>query len=174
MPHIPSNDYGTWRRLRVVEFKSQFVDYPDPDNQYEYQKDIDLSDKLEAMKETFMSIIIKYYKIYHTIGLKEPEEVLAYTKSYQQKNDFYMEFAEDIIEETENKKDIVKIEELYNMFKNWYKESQGDSKCPARKNLKEYIERRYGKYNNGWRNIKIKYVDEDDYNDDIEKEYETL
>ena len=89
-----------------------------------------------------MSILIKYYRIYKMNGLIEPDEVLAYTKNYQQKSD-YMEFIGDVVETTENEKDILRIDELYLMFKSWYKDTQGETKCPGRKDLKGYMEKKY-------------------------------
>jgi len=167
LPKINSNDGGTWRRIRVVEFQSRFEENPDPDSPYEYQKNKELPQKLHDYKEAFMSILIKYYRIYKIHGLKEPEEVLSYTKNYQQKSDYYMEFINDIVDMTESEKDILKIDELYLMFKSWYKDTQGETKCPGRKDLKSYMEKKYGTYKKGWTNMRIKIEDEDELQETI-------
>ena len=62
----------------VLPFKSEFVDNPTNPNQF--LKDPYLCEKLEEYGEAFMSILIHYYKKYSTDGLKEPKEVMKYTK----------------------------------------------------------------------------------------------
>jgi len=168
LPKIPSNDGGTWRRIRVVEFKSQFVDNPDNNDTNQYKADGTLPGRLETYKEAFMSILIRYYKNYKKNGLVEPPEVKAYTKKYKEKSDFYSEFINEFIEETNNNTDTIKLNDIYADFKNWFKECNGSqSKCPSRLSFKEQFEKKYGPYNNifGWRNLKRKY-NEDELNED--------
>ena len=45
LPFIPSNDGGTWRRLRVLEFLSKFVDNPEAPN--EFKIDTKLKEKIK-------------------------------------------------------------------------------------------------------------------------------
>jgi phage/plasmid-associated DNA primase len=45
----------------IVEFKSKFVNNPDPENPYEFRKDKYLSDKMQNWSETFMSILLCNY-----------------------------------------------------------------------------------------------------------------
>jgi P4 family phage/plasmid primase-like protien len=163
LPKIPSDDGGTWRRLRVVEFTSRFNDSPDPSDPRQFLIDPLLAVKLPTWKEALMYLLIEYYKIYKKNGLKEPKEVLACTKNYQVNNDIYAEFINENI--IENDKSILKIEEIFNYFKQWYKESYTSGSCPSKKELKEYMERKYGKYDQinprsnvkirGWRGISI-------------------
>ena len=43
---IQSNDEGTWRRIRVVDFESRFIDNPSSDpKDNEFKKDKDLKKK---------------------------------------------------------------------------------------------------------------------------------
>ena len=45
---LKSNDDGTWRRIRVVEFLSKFTENPvddDPDQPYQFKVDKKLEDK---------------------------------------------------------------------------------------------------------------------------------
>lgn len=163
LPKITSNDCGTWRRIRVVEFKSQFVDSPDINDINQYKADCELPSRLEEYKEAFMNILIKYYKNYKLNGLDEPDDVKQYTKEYQKNSDFYSEFFSEFLVETNNPKDIVKIDQVYSIFKNWYKECHGISKnSPARKNLKQQMEKRFGNYKNGWKQMKLKLEEDDD------------
>ena len=165
LPKIPSNDGGTWRRIRVVEFKSQFVDNPDETDINQYKADSSLPTKLSSFKEAFMSILIRYYKNYKTNGLQEPEAVKAYTKKYKEKSDYYSEFINEFVEETNNSSDAIKLNDIYCDFKNWFKECHGNqTKCPPRLNFKEQLEKKFGPYNTtvGWRGYKKKYSDDED------------
>ena len=53
---IKSNDDGTWRRIRVVEFLSKFTENPesdDPDQPYQFKVDKKLEDKFDKWKTCY-------------------------------------------------------------------------------------------------------------------------
>jgi P4 family phage/plasmid primase-like protien len=143
LPNIPSNDDGTWRRLRVVEFKSKFVDAHEleSDNPYCFLKDYDLSIKLRNWKEAFMFLLIKYYKKYRKEGIKEPEEVLKYTRQYQEKCNVYMEYINEYLEmDNDPEYKGVKHTDVYKEFKVWFRNQYENAKCPVVKEFKEYLD----------------------------------
>ena len=151
LPRIPSDDGGTWRRLRVVEFTSEFKEEPDPNNPNQFKIDHNLSSKLKNWGPAFIWLLLnKYYKIYKIgdkdkgipSGLKEPKEVKACTKNYRVLNDVYAEFIDENIEEYP--KGNLTMHEIFGVFKLWYKETYGDVKCPSKKDLKNYMEKKYG------------------------------
>ena len=182
LPKIPSDDGGTWRRLRVVEFTSKFVDDPDPNDPNQFPIDYTLADKLPTWGEALIYLLIEHYKIYKRVGLKEPKEVLLCTKNYQINNDTYAEFISDNI--MEDAKSIVKIDEIYNYFKIWYKESYSSGSCPNRKDLKDYMEKKYGKHDQvntrtsqkirGWKGIAIIPNKLPDFEDEDQEEKDDL
>ena len=110
-----------------------------------------------------MSILIHYYKKYSEYGLKEPDEVLKYTKEYRKCSDLYSEFIDDNIEELKipDKKLKTNMSQIYQVFKDWYRENHPDTKCPVKSEVKKIFEKRYGKPSKGrWQNIKINILDE--------------
>lgn len=173
LPQIPGNDGGTWRRIRVLDHPSRFVENPKSSN--EYLIDMQLSEKMIKWKQPFMKLLIQYYKLYKKgdsekgilPGIKEPPEVLAVTENYRKFNDIYAEFIIDTIEESPN--GIVRIEEIYSFFKKWYKDAYSDTKVPVKKELKDYMEKIYGPYGNGkksgFRGIQLINKDNDDDNE---------
>ena len=55
MSNINSNDEGTWRRIRVVDFRSKFTEnpvYDDPDEPFQFEVDKRLQDKFHNWKIT--------------------------------------------------------------------------------------------------------------------------
>lgn len=155
LPGIPSDDGGTWRRIRGVEFKSKFTSKPDEKKENEFMIDTRLSEKMKEWKETFVSILIEQYKKYLKDGLIEPDEVLEFTKEYEKSNDTFLEFLEENIESNENS--FVSLDNLYSIYKMWFKTSYSDGKCEPKKVLKDYMERKFGKLTKrkGWTGIEI-------------------
>ena len=99
LPHVPSDDGGTWRRIRVVEFTSKFVD--DPQEENEFQIDYDLSTRMVEWRERFMSLLIHYYKKYEIEGITEPAEVMKCTTDYKSQNDHMAYFTSNYLERKE-------------------------------------------------------------------------
>jgi len=119
LPTISADDNGTWRRLRVVEFKSKFTDKPDKDNKYEFKKDPDLFNKMKNWPEAFISILVKYYN--NTTIIKEPDEVMVFTNQYKHENDVIEMFCDS--ELVENKDSLISFNEIWNRYINWCRDS---------------------------------------------------
>lgn len=142
LPHIPSDDGGTWRRIRVTPFESEFLDpgseIRDPKRQF--YKDKKLSDKLDEMKGSFMwYLIYEYYlKIYKIDGLNEPKKVTQHTNNYRKDSDVFREFLDDNIEFVDNKKEKISAGDLWDTFKAWFKLNQ-TGKMPPKKDLRNYL-----------------------------------
>jgi P4 family phage/plasmid primase-like protien len=166
LPKVPADDGGTWRRLRVVDFSSEFVENPDPEKPNQFPIDYELSSKLEMWRESFMAILISYYKDYMINGCQDPPEVIERTKQYRQYNDMYSEFINDHIEE--DPKGSIKLEDLHSCFKVWHKDAYGDQKCPVRKDLRNFFEKKFGMSKakkNMFIGISLMLDDEDDEDD---------
>lgn len=121
LPNVPSDDGGTWRRIRLVEFTSKFVNNPDPSKETEFPVDTELSTRFVDWREHFMSLLIEYYCKYCQTGIKEPEEVLQCTREYQRTNDFYLDFVESDLEHHEMS--FMSVNDSYSLFKYWQKDN---------------------------------------------------
>lgn len=152
LPEIPATDQGTWRRLRVVPFPVKFVDDPDPRNPYELKKDYSIREKMTTWVEPFICILIDALKEYKTNGLHEPDEVLKYTKLFQNRSDTMMTYYTENIEKTDNATDIIKFRVFYDHFKAWYRDTNSGLSIPTSKEFKEDLESRdlYSKNNKGF------------------------
>tara|TARA_B100001094_G_C18190882_1_gene807155 strand:+ start:2555 stop:5026 length:2472 start_codon:yes stop_codon:yes gene_type:complete len=155
LPNIPSDDGGTWRRIRVVDFPSKFVDEPNPLKPNEFKKDIDIPEKLKGWTKPFMGILLSMYDLYKKQGLKEPEPVMRFTRSYQRKSNFFLEFIDEKLETVDDKKEILTISSVYIVYKQWHQDNFGE-KAPTRNTVKEQMEKVYGSQKTGWKGIKIK------------------
>lgn len=156
LPSLPPDDEGTWRRVSVVEFRSRFIDNPDPSNPREFTKDCHLTEKLYAWKEAFMYILLQHYKVYKKNGLREPEAVKESTNEYKRNNDIYSDFLNDCFEKVEG--GSAKLEDAFRLFKDWWKENYS-GKTPSRKDMKACLEKKIGKYlpsnRGGWRGYRL-------------------
>src|SRR3989344_4517984 len=99
IPTVASNDGGTWRRIVVVNWTSEFVDEPCKPNQY--KKDKNLKEKMLNWVEPFMWLLInKYYIDFMMNGLREPQEVQESTNRYKLMSDNYQLFIDEFLEKT--------------------------------------------------------------------------
>ena len=122
---------------------------PDPAEKYQFPIDENLGAKLEAdgpWTEPFIYILIEYYKKYLKSGITEPSEVQKYTEEYQSESDFFIQFINDKIVEVDEDDVVLKLEDVYYEYKEWFKQTKGTNvKCPTRKELKININKKFGK-----------------------------
>lgn len=156
LPTIPATDNGTWRRLRVVPFESEFVD-DEPTEANQFMKDEDLQEEFEEWRQPFMWLILtKYYPIYKkgyngkSYKIVEPNKVKEHTKEYKLDSDMFAEFIDGNLVATGNKQDTETMDYVYKMFKDWYVASYSDS-APDKKKLVGYLKK--NKYSVDKRNI---------------------
>jgi P4 family phage/plasmid primase-like protien len=143
LPNVPSDDGGTWRRIRVVRFESRFCESPDPEKSNEYPIDTSLNRRFDDWKEPFMSMLIDYYKQTVTQKIKEPEDVLEYTREYQRRNDIIMEFLDGCVERHETS--FMSITDAFLDYKTWLKDEGVVEKNMRKSDFQAYIEKKYGK-----------------------------
>lgn len=143
LPLVPSDDGGTWRRIRVVKFDSRFCENPDPTKPNEFPIDVDLSQKFEDWKEIFMSMLIECFKQNITNKLKEPDEVLESTREYQRRNDNIADFLDSAVEKHET--GFLSVAEAFIEFKSWLKDEGVLDRSMRKTDFQNYIEKQYGK-----------------------------
>jgi len=160
LPNVPSDDGGTWRRIRLVEFTSKFTATPDPAKENEFPIDMELSNKFVDWREHFMSMLIEYYKKYCETGIKEPDEVMQCTREYQKNNDFYLEFVESELERYDM--GFLSYHDAYNLFKQWQKDNSSSFKV-KKKEFAVGVDKTCGRRISlngveGWKGWRIKSV----------------
>ena len=154
LPTIESNDGGTWRRIRVLEFKSKFVKKPTKPN--EYKIDITLQEQIEQLSEAFMSVLIYYWNKFTMSNfiINEPPEVLEFTRKYQSNSDLYLEFINENIEDYPGDKLI--YQDVWAQFKDWIKSAYPNIKCSNKPDVKNQLEAKLGVYKGGWANKRLR------------------
>lgn len=171
LPEVPSDDGGTWRRIRVVEFTSKFTDNPDARNPKEFAVDLELSDKFDRWADMFVSMLIEHHKKMDVKNITEPMEVRIATEGYKKNNDAIGQYISEKIVRDDDSADRVQLTKAYNDFKVWaYQALQKGKKIPDRNQFRAYMEKLFGVYpsdGKGWKGIR--YLDKEGGNDsDVE------
>ena len=158
---INSNDDGTWRRIRICDFISKFVDV-DKNEKNEFLKDKKLDQKLPLWAPVFASMLIDIAFINQGVVI-DCDSVMESSNRYRQGQDHIAAFVTDTIAHTHNKEDKVSKKVLASQFKVWFQESQGMRKAPKGTELYEYMDLKFGAWRKeGWTGVKIIYPDEGD------------
>ena len=168
LPEIKSVDGGTWRRIRVIEFLSKFVDNPDPNEPFEFKLDETFKEKIGLWAPAFISYLIHIYTTMYDVETKvpEPAEVMTSTNQYRREQDVIREYYDASIEETKDKKDTIKKKDLSAHFRLWFRDVHEGEIPPKSKAIYEYFEkmlkRKY--FSNGFQCMKFKkeYESSDD------------
>ena len=162
-----------------------------PDDKLFPQFPIDesLNDKFDDWAEPFISMLIHTFIKNKHIDLREPEEVREYTNKYRDQNNHFKEFMNDKIEILSNdtSDSVIKIDQLFSEYKDWYKDNLGTSTGQKRqKELKTFMDKEFGDYwvegkhytKRGYRGIRIisqhKGPDHTTFIDDEEEEGDEL
>ena len=171
LPEVPSDDGGTWRRIRVIEYKSKFLYTPDPNNPLEFSLDSELLDKFEKWADIFISMLIAHHGTLDFKKIHEPEEVRIATEGYKKNNDLIGQYVIERLEKDDTVRERTTLSKLFGDFKAWSSQNGGKNKFPDRNHFKENLEKTFGVYplnQRGWRGIKYKSYGGEDDNSDIE------
>ena len=168
LPQVPSDDGGTWRRIRVVEFGSKFVECPDPTNPREFPMDPELHSKLDGWREHFAGMLFEVFKRRTQHPIAEPPSVTACTRDYQRTNDNLADFVDSCIERTPE--GTLTIDQAFTSMKEWARvESVQLSKTLKRAGLVKYIDRYTGRpqpagtlaTRASWAGLRLKQLDDE-------------
>lgn len=166
---VESNDDGTWRRMKIVDFLAKFVDAGEEhtdDTPYVFVKDKGLKDKLPIWAPVFASLLVDI--VCRTQGLvKDCDMVVASTMKYRHGQDHISGFIKDNVIRVEGGK--LKKTTIWDAFKHWMQENQGGCKLPKGSDLYDYMDKKFGKYTSkdGWKGIDIIEPEETNILDDL-------
>ena len=170
---INSNDDGTWRRIRKVDYKSIFIENPYkdedryPKEQYPYQFPVDknIIKKFDRWAPIFMSMLVDMAK--KTRGnVNDCKMVMASSDQYREGQDYLAEFVRDKIQRIKGER--IRKTELREEFRQWYVANYSRN-VPKQRELDEYMTKRYGRpatgKKAGWQNVKLVLDDDEDDED---------
>jgi len=175
---IVSNDDGTWRRIRICNFKSKFVNPEDfksntnnsenstnEEKEYIFPKDPTLKEKLSKWAPTFASMLVKL--AFENQGIvNNCDDVMSASNKYRQCQDHIAGFVNEMVVKVKPGDKMNKIgkRELCEQFKRWFEDQQGSGKkMPKGVELYEYMDKKFGTCKkDGWRGIRIAYPETED------------
>ena len=140
IPVIDASDGGTWRRVKIVEFESKFVENPKKD--HEFLKDPNLDKKINYWGEEFLSLLVHYYYKIPKEGIKEPYKVRAYTEEFRRDHDIFTQFVENSLEES---KELTSLNDVFTCFQEWCNNKGIPSKVYTKTEIKKLLGDLYGR-----------------------------
>jgi phage/plasmid-associated DNA primase len=158
-PKVNSNDGGTWRRLKVIDFPMKFVEgAPKAANELPMDESIMHKVLSKEWAECFMAYLVHLHKEGKGLTkLAPPKEVDAYTQEYKVESDTIAKFITDYIHGPEQQPgdpeveipDPVSWSTITNTFREWKRANEVRS--GSTDELRKRLETTYGKMpRNGW------------------------
>ena len=142
LPKIPSDDGGTWRRIRVTPFESKFVEADKVnENKHHYLRDKSLDEeKLSEWSQTYMWMLIhEFYPKYIKDGLCEPKKVTQFSDRYREGSDVIFEFLKETTYAGDEDADWIDVPYLFKLLKEWYKGNNNSRLEYSKKDFEEYL-----------------------------------
>jgi P4 family phage/plasmid primase-like protien len=149
LPHLKYADKAVWNRVKVIPFESTFCkpDNPPPATyeeqllQKRFPRDSDFERKIPGLLEPLAWILLEHRK--KPMNRIEPEKVRMATELYRKQNDYYRQFADENL--VPDPKSYIELSELYQMFKEWFKQAMPNGRdLPGRDMVEEYFTRAWG------------------------------
>lgn len=147
LPTISYSDEAIWNRIRVIKFESKFCDPDDPDEIVPESYEEQLQQKRFPMDKTFMDeklpkilepfawVLLNHRK--NGSCMIEPPEVKAATSLFRKNNDIYRQYIEEALVPAPDY--TINIQDLYNRFKSWFRESFPGSSLPNKEEVKRHF-----------------------------------
>ena len=169
---IKSNDDGTWRRLKVVDFLAKFISEGElhtDDTKYVFEKDKSLKEKLPRWAITFASMLVA--RAFETEGeVKDCDEVVGASKKYREDQDCISKFISEKIAYVDTKEAQTRKytglgkRSLNDTFKDWFQSIYGSKRLPKLTELEEAMNKKFGNKNKNqkWLNAELKSEEGDE------------
>jgi phage/plasmid-associated DNA primase len=130
IPECDDIDNAFSKRLRCINFPTEFVMDPKGDNQKKI--DVNINQNFDYWKFDFILLLIEYYKKYtQTKELKATANILKWTDQYKENTDIYLNYLNENTEKNEN--GHIHSSVLYESFKIWFKINNPNTKIPCNK-----------------------------------------
>ena len=162
-------DKAVWNRVRVIPFESTFCrpDNPAPDSyeeqlrQKRFPMDKQFSKKIPNLVEAFAWFLLQHRLKILNKPRVEPEKVRAATEIYRKQNDIYRQFIDESIAEDPTKS--ISLTEIYNLFKEWFKDSLPGHTVPVKNEIEEYFAKIWGNPDSGkkWKGYRQRTLQDD-------------
>lgn len=153
---IKSQDHGTWRRIRVVDFESLFTETPkkdDPEKPYQFKLDKNIKEKFCRWKEVFAAMLVEI--AYKTQGdVEDCEKVLSSSRSYRKGQDVLSEYTFERVQSYPT--GCITKGQLVSDFKEWFTLNYGNGKANNAKDLVSAMDKQFGKNLGGiWKGVRF-------------------
>jgi len=148
LPHIDSEDFAIWSRIRRIEFKFAFVSEPKEEN--ERKADPFILEKLKKEASGIFTWMVAGCLMWQAQGLTPPDIVKAATENYRCDEDIINRFLHDVC--TFGKNERTKAGELYQAYQRWCQKNGHRAMSGTRfgknmkKNYDHYEERHFTFY----------------------------
>ena len=166
-----TTDPAAWNRIKVIPFESTFVKpndrskEPAPDTYEEqllkkrFPMDMDFYKKIPDLLEPLAWVLLEHRK--QIRDRVEPEKVTIATKMYKRQNDIYRQFIDESI--IESNTSIISLIELYNNFKEWYRQGFPNHTIPVKNDIKEYFTKLWDEPGPGikWSGYRVRTLEDD-------------
>ena len=165
LPPINSMDYGTWRRVRAVPFKSKFVseDHPDWGKPNHFLKDKEYEKKLHPCREVFFSWLVHLYETEYLVhGLEPvPAAVKKETDDYREGFDSFAKFRNDRLVRAPGEKTFFK--QISAAYRDWLGDGNRSGNRLTPKELEKRLNSEFGEPIDGktYNHVMLKADDED-------------
>lgn len=140
---VQSNDHGTWRRIRVLEFESLFTDKPvntDTIKPYQFLIDRNITEKFEQWRVVFMAMLVEI-AIKQEGMVEDCDRVMETSNTYRERQDYISSFIRDKIVPLSNA--LTPKRTLANTFTEWYRSYYPGEKIPKLHDMTAVIAKRY-------------------------------
>ena len=132
IPDVDDMDNAFSKRLRSINFPTEFVDNPSKENEKKINAEV--NDQFQYWKQDFMLLLISYYAAYSKKKeLITTANILKWTNIYKESTDLYLSY---LNEQTEKSESHIHTAYLYADFKIWFKANNPNEKIP---NNREFI-----------------------------------
>lgn len=146
IPDCDDIDVAFSKRLRCVNFPTEFVDNPVLPHQKKIN--VDINKNFHLWKYDMIRLLMEYYKIYMVEKILTPtKDMLRWAEQYREKTDTYLQFInERIIADNNN----ISLAVLHAEYKLWLKDEDPTTKPPIKKIFKIQIQKYLGEPEKVW------------------------